>query len=229
MFTEYTKRELTNKDDILNAFAGIARFYTQTTAKIASLAGLPIPSPIATSGDVERAHLDHLSYALSWIHHHYRQLIIDLLLTANELCFNAHVLNHKKLRYWQRDPETPSKRILSKAIQVNLSRGPCSLEEFQQKLKKGKLECVIISTYGEPRKDIYKAIQVADRKSPKAEKRRIDLFKRQEPDAIVYLVVGTKDGISERYRLIKITLENLSGKSAVEAWRLGPKKRFILR
>jgi hypothetical protein len=294
---EYTKRELTNKDDVLNAFAGIARFYTQTTAKIASLAGLPIPSPIATSGDVERAHLDHLSYALSWIHHvhafsistlrnpkpqrrvgfpswswagwfgriksksdlpycwtsylssvrvgfkkdtprnfawltklkHYRQLIIDLLLTANELCFDAHVLNHEKLRYWQRDPETPSKRILSKAIQVNLSRGPCSLEEFQQKLKKGKLECVIIGTYGEPRKDVYKAIQVADRKSPKAGKRRIDLFERQEPDAIVCLVVGTKDGISERYGLVKITLENLSGKSAVEAWRLGPKKRFILR
>ncbi|KAG4429511.1 hypothetical protein IFR05_015005 [Cadophora sp. M221] len=294
---EYTKRELTNKDDVLNAFAGIARFYTQTTAKIASLAGLPIPSPIATSGDVERAHLDHLSYALSWIHHvhafsistlrnhkpqrrvgfpswswagwfgriksksdlpycwtsylssvrvgfkkdthrnfawltklkHYRQLIIDLLLTANELCFDAHVLNHEKLRYWQQDPETPSKRILSKAIQVNLSRGACSLEEFQQQLKKGKLECVIIGTYGEPRKDVYKAIQVADRKSPKAEKRRIDLFERQEPDAIVCLVVGTKDGISERYGLVKITLENSSGKSAVEAWRLGPKKRFILR
>ena len=62
---EYTKRELTNKDDVLNAFAGIARFYAITTAKIASLAGIPIPFPIAISGNVRRVHLDHLSYALA--------------------------------------------------------------------------------------------------------------------------------------------------------------------
>jgi hypothetical protein len=288
---EYTKRELTNKDDVLNAFAGIVRFYTRTTAKIASLAGLPIPFPFTTYGDVERAHLDHLSYALAWTHRvhafsistlknpkpqrrigfpswswagwlgqirfksdlpycwtsylssvrvgfkkdtrdfawltkfkNYKQTIIDRLLTANELCFDAHVLNHEKLQYRQRDPETPSKWI-----QVNLSRGPRSLEEFQQELRKGKLECVIIGTYGEPRKDVYQAIQAADKKSPKAEKRRIDLFERHDPDAIVCLVVGTKDGISERYGLVKIEFKNLSGENAVEAWRLGPKKRFVLR
>ena len=66
---EYTKKELTNKDDVLNAFAGAARFYAKTTAKIVSLAGIPIPSPIAMSGDIRRVHLDHLSYALAWTHH----------------------------------------------------------------------------------------------------------------------------------------------------------------
>jgi hypothetical protein len=44
---QYTRRELTNKDDVLNAFAAIARFYAKTAAVIASLAGIPIPFPIA--------------------------------------------------------------------------------------------------------------------------------------------------------------------------------------
>jgi hypothetical protein len=45
--TQYTRRELTNKDDVLNAFAAIARCYARKEAMIASLVGIPIPFPIA--------------------------------------------------------------------------------------------------------------------------------------------------------------------------------------
>ncbi|KAM7189459.1 HET domain containing protein [Rhypophila sp. PSN 637] len=69
--TQYTKRELTNKDDILHAFAAIARFYAKTSAMIASLSGLPVPFPIANLPGAENRKqegLDHLTYALSWSH-----------------------------------------------------------------------------------------------------------------------------------------------------------------
>ena len=67
--TQYTCRELTNKDDVLHAFAAIARFYAKTTAMIACMSGIPIPFPIANlPGSSEQEALDHLTYGLSWSH-----------------------------------------------------------------------------------------------------------------------------------------------------------------
>ena len=325
---EYTKRELTNKDDVLNAFAGIARFYAITTAKIASLAGIPIPFPIATLGDILPMHLDHLSYALAWTHRihqfsepklknpkdqseltcaqlpwspynnpkpqrrkgfptwswagwfgeiglredlpycwtsymssvsigfrggvpkdyewltqfkqpkqpkefkqfkQYKHIIIQKLLTANELRFHAYVLNPEKLKFWEKDPQMPSRQIPSKAIHVNLSKGPCSLEKFYQKLIDGNFECLVIGTYGEPREDVFKAIQAADKKAPKARKGRIGLFERLEPDAIICLIVRTVNGVSFRRGLLKIEFEGAGRACALQAWDLGPKRSFILR
>ena len=325
---EYTKKELTNKDDVLNAFAGAARFYAKTTAKIVSLAGIPIPFPIATLGDILPMHLDHLSYALAWTHHihqfsepklknpknqseltraqlpwspydnpkpqrrkgfptwswagwfgeiglredlpycwtsymssvsigfrggvpkdyewltqfkqpkqpkefkqfkQYKHIIIQKLLTANELRFHAYVLNPEKLKFWEKDPQMPSRQIPSKAIHVNLSKGPCSLEKFYQKLIDGNFECLVIGTYGEPREDVFKAIQAADKKAPKARKGRIGLFERLEPDAIICLIVRTVNGVSFRRGLLKIEFEGAGRACALRAWDLGPKRSFILR
>lgn len=311
---EYTKRELTNKDDVLNAFAGIARFYAITTAKIASLAGIPIPFPIAMSGNVRRVHLDHLSYALAWTHQihrftgpklknpknlsvrrqlpwtpydnpmpqrrigfpswswagwfgeiglredlpycwtsylgsvrigfqgdypkdfawltelaRYKHLIIQKLLTAVELRFDAYVLNPEKLKFWVKDPHMPSRQIPSKAIHVNLSKGPCSLEKFHQKLMDREFECLVIGTYGEPREDVFKAIQAADKKAPKARKSRIGLFERREPDAIICLVVYTVKKTSIRRGLLKIEFDGSGRECLLRAWDLGSKRSFILK
>ena len=313
---EYTKRELTSKDDVLNAFSGIARFYAKTTAKIASLAGIPIPFPIAMSGDVSRIHLDHLSYALAWSHHihrfseqklknpknqseltgaqlpwtphdnpepqrrvgfpswswagwfgeielredlpycwtghlssvrigfrgenqkdyawltglaEYKHLILQRLLAADELRFDTYVLNPEKLKFWEKDPYMPSRQIPSKAIKTNLSRGPRSLEKFHQKLIDRELECLVIGTYGEPRDDVFKAIQAADKKAPKARKGRIGLFERLEPDSIVCLVVHTVKETSFRRGLLKIELGGSGRECALRAWDLGPKRSFTLR
>jgi len=311
---EYTKRELTSKDDVLNAFAGIARFYAITTAKIISLAGIPIPFPIAMSGDIRRVHLDHLSYALAWTHHihrftepklknpknlsvcrqlpwtpydnpmpqrrmgfpswswagwfgeirlredlpycwtsylssvrisfrgdspkdfawltafaQYKHVIIQKLLTAVELRFDAYVLNPEKLKFWAKDPHDSSRRIPSKAIHVNLSKGPCSLEKFHRRLMNRELECVVIGTYGEPRADVFKAIQAADKKAPKARKGRIGLFERREPDAIVCLVVYTVNKTSFRRGLLKIEFDGSGRECPLRAWDLGPKRSFLLK
>lgn len=312
---QYSKRELTNKDDVLNAFAGIARFYARTTAKIVSLAGIPIPFPIANLLDNEREQLDHLSYALAWTHRirslgepnrkdpsnqsgparerlpwtphgnpkpqrrkgfpswswagwfgeigkrddlpycwtsylsslrigfrgsdtedyvwlkrftKYKQYLIQKLLTANVLHFDAHVLNPKKLKFWKSDPHMPSRQIPSDTIQVYLSIGSCSLEELHRKLIDGVFECVVLGTYGEPRKDIFKAIQAADKKRPKARNRRIDLFERVEPDAIICLVVYTVKGTSYRIGLLKVVLEGSGRDCTLQAWDLDPKRNFIL-
>ena len=312
---EYTKRELTNKDDILNAFAGIARFYARSNAKIISLAGLPIPLPIA-SREVEREHLDHLSYALAWTHRvhrfsepktrnpyhysdatllksswspgdnpeprrrlgfpswswagwygevelredlpycwtshlssvrigfrkdnpqsyawltkfsQYRHILIQKLLTAVELRFEAFVLNPESLKSWERGPRLVSRRIPSKTLKVNLSKGPSSLEKFHQKLIDGELECLVIGTYGEPRENIFKAIQDADKKAPKARKGRIGLFERLEPDAIICLVVHTVNKTSFRRGILRIEIKDAERERALQVWNMGPKRAFILR
>ncbi|KAH8800154.1 heterokaryon incompatibility protein-domain-containing protein [Xylogone sp. PMI_703] len=313
---EYTKRELTNKDDVLNAFAGIARFYARTTAKIVSLAGIPIPFPIAMLGDIRPAHLDHLSYALAWTHYihkfsepglnnpknwpghmraqlpwtpydnpkpqrrsgfpswswagwfgeielrkdlpycwtsylssvqislredypkdydwltglaQYKNLIIQRLLTANTLYFDAYVLNPEKLKLWEKHSRIPSRRIPSKSIRISLSRGPTSLKRFHKKLMDRELECLVIGAYGEPRKDIFKAIQAADKKAPKARQGRIALFEREEPDAIICLIVHTVNKTSFRSGLLKIELEGSERESVLKAWDLGPKRSFMLK
>jgi hypothetical protein len=65
---QYTKREFSYDDDVLNAFAGIADYYAETNARILSLAGLPIPFPLARTWNIAQERLDHLSYALAWKH-----------------------------------------------------------------------------------------------------------------------------------------------------------------
>lgn len=312
---QFSKRELTDKDDVLNAFAGIARFYARTAAKIVSLAGIMIPFPIANLRDSEPERLDHLSYALAWIHRiqslgesncedpsnrsgsarerspwtlldnpkpqrregfpswswvgwfgeigkrndlpycwtsdlssvridfrendsedymwlkkfpRYKQYLIERLLTANVLHFDAHVLNPKKLKFWKSDPHMPSKQIRSDTLQLYLSTCSCSLEQLQQKLIDGDFKCVVLGTYGEPRKDIYKAIQAADRKSSKYRNRRIDLFERGEPDAIICLVVYTREGKSHRIGLLKVVLDGLGNDRTLRAWVLDGKSRFSL-
>lgn len=312
---QYSKRELTNKDDVLNAFAGIACFYARTTAKIVSLAGIPIPFPIARLRDTKRERLDHLSYALAWTHRirslgalaqtdpsypsgparkrlswtpydnpkpqrrkgfpswswagwfgetgkrddlpycwtsylssvrigfrgdeskdyfwlerftTYKPYLIQELLTADVLHFDAYVLNPKKLKFWESGPYMPSRQVPSDTIQVYLSISSCSLEELRRKLIDGVFECVVLGTYGEPRKDIFKAIQAADKKSPKARKRRIDLLERVEPDAIICLVVYTVKGISYRIGLLKVELEGSARDFTLAAWGSNVKRSFIL-
>ncbi|KAK0726364.1 heterokaryon incompatibility protein-domain-containing protein [Apiosordaria backusii] len=313
--SQYTKRELTNKDDVLHAFAAIARFYAKTTAMIASLAGIPIPFPIAnlpTSNKQEG--LDHLSYALAWSHQvdnfddkfprqfcetqpeasepdrlqqlpwtpdrnpkpqrrpgfpswswagwfgqirsrndlpycwtsllssvrigfgnsghmrdyewlqgfeRYKQYFIRELLTAESLHFDAYVLSPEKLI---------SRRHLGE--DVCLSMGPTSLEELQMKLMRGEYQCVVLGTYGEPRRDVYRAIQAADRKTANAKKRRIDMFERREPDAIVCLLVRTNpvEGFSYRRGLLKVPYyHRVGGENALQGWDTGPMRSFILR
>jgi hypothetical protein len=66
---QYTKTELAEKTDVMEACAGIASYYAGTTAKIVSLAGIQIPFPIAKLSDGVREQIDHLSYALASTNH----------------------------------------------------------------------------------------------------------------------------------------------------------------
>lgn len=288
---QFTKRELTNKDDILNAYAGIAHFYAKTGAQIYSLAGIIIPFPIAQLQNIGQEYLDHLSYALAWTHRSrngithdvpkpefrkgfpswswagwvgeigrrtdlpycwtsqlssvkigfrgsdiedytwlYRrqprkQYLLNRLATANVLHFDAHVLDVSNIGFWLRDPNKPSRLIPSYNIHMHMSMGPTDLEMVHQKLKTAQYECVVLGTYGEPRKNIFRAIKLADRKGPKAKNRRIELIERREPDALICLVVYTVKGISYRAGLLKINL-NTAG---AESWALGAKRSFVLR
>ena len=88
--------------------------------------------------------------------------------------------------------------------------------------------CLVLGTYGDPREDVFKAIQDADKKAPKAKKGRIGLFERQEPDSVVCLVVRTVKGTSFRRGLLKVEFKGLDGEAAVRALALGPKRSFIL-
>ena len=317
---QFSKRELTNEDDVLNAFAGIARFYAKTTAKIVSLAGIMIPFPIANLRDSEPERLDHLSYALAWTHRirslgesscedpsnrsgsarkrlpwtlldnpkpqrregfpswswagwfgevgkrkdlpycwtsdlssvriefrekdsrendsedymwmkkfpEFKQHLIKRLLTANVLHFDAHVLDPKKLKFWKSDPHMPSKRISSATLELYLSTWTCSLEQLQQKLIDGEFKCVVLGTYGKPRRVIFKAIQAKDKKRSKYRNRRIDLFERGEPDAIICLIVYTRNGKSHRIGLLKVVLDDSVNDRTLRAWVLEGKSRFSL-
>jgi Heterokaryon incompatibility protein (HET) len=287
---QYTKTELTNKNDVLNAFAGIARFYAKSTAKIASLAGIPIPFPIAKLSDIEREGLDHLSYALAWTHciHNnpkpqrrkgfpswswagwfgkigkrddlpycwtshlssvrigyrggdidvyaslqrfapYKQYLIRRLLTAKVLHFDAYVLDPRKLKFWEKRPHMPSRQVPSRAIHVYLSIGTCSLEQLHRRLIDGEFKCLVLGTHGEPRKNIFKAIQTADRRSPNSRNRRIDLFERREPDAIICLIVYTVHRISYRIGLLKVGSEGLVQEYTIQVSDLGLKESFVLK
>ncbi|KAK4203857.1 HET-domain-containing protein [Triangularia verruculosa] len=308
---QYTKRELTNKDDVLHAFAAIARFYAKTTAMIACLAGIPIPFPIANlpTGSKQEG-LDHLSYALAWSHtvdnfddslprqflktrasdpdqgqqlpwtpnhnpkpqlrqgfpswswagwfghiqsrtdlpycwtsllssvrigfqngrqmreyewlhsfERYKQYFIREVLAAESLHFDAYVL----------DPAQLVTR-LHENTDLCLSMGATSLKELEMKLLNDDYQCVVLGTYGEPRRDVYKAIQAADKKRPGARQRRIDLFERREPDVIVCLVVRTRGKFSFRRGLLKIRyFTGVGGENALYGWDVGPKQSFILR
>ncbi|KAK0746970.1 heterokaryon incompatibility protein-domain-containing protein [Schizothecium vesticola] len=318
---QYTRRELTNKDDMLNAFAAIARFYAKTAAMIASLAGIPIPFPIANlpSGNRQEG-LDHLSYALAWLHEadnfdhqfprriiqqtspsgngsaewkqlpwtpdinpkaqrrrgfpswswagwfgqvrsrddlpycwtsllsssvqigfpngdlkdyyelvhqgvsRYKQYRIRELLTADTLHFDAFVLSPRKLRV------VISRR--SHDVDAWISMGPSSWDELHARLESGEYQCVVLGTYGEPRRDVYRAIQAADKKSKTAKKRRIDLFERRESAVIVCLVVRTDHvrGVSFRRGLLKVRYYyEVGGENALRDWNTGPRRSFVLR
>jgi hypothetical protein len=102
------------------------------------------------------------------------------------------------------------------------------LEQLHRKLIDGVFKCVVLGTYGEPRKDIFKAIQAADKKSSKARNRRIDLFERGEPDAIICLVVYTLKGKSYRIGLLRVVLEGSRNDCTLRAWVLDRKRNFTL-
>ncbi|KAH8658215.1 heterokaryon incompatibility protein-domain-containing protein [Xylariales sp. PMI_506] len=306
---QYTKRELTDRNDILNAFAGIADFYARTTARIISLAGLPVPFPIAFLPNVEREGRDHLVYALAWTHRvnnftglkpirtasqkrrdrpadpwtpydnpdpqrrpgfpswswagwfgeiaqrddlpycytsylqegsvtiqcrdsekveeysrlqssaRYKTCHIRKLLAADMINFSAHVVDPQRLAHWERD----------KHMRLNLSVGLCTWTELHRKLVAGTLECVVLGTYGDARADVFAAIQRADAKRPKAKKRRIDMFERREPEAIICLIVSTLNQVSERVGLLRIEMERREEEQrSVEWWVSGPMKSFTL-
>lgn len=290
---QYSRRELTKSHDILEAFAGIARFYAKTSALIFSLAGIPVPSPIVELRQNERneqQRLNHLSYALAWIHdiqvvggssleydykrsrkqswpacewspltphenvkpqprHGFpswswagwiggirerkdlpycwnsylssvrigfsgddlkdytwlgefkedcKQCYIRQLLMVNVLYFDAYVLNPRKLKFWENGPDIPSGEIRSDTVRVYLSDGFCSWEELREKLIHEAYQCVVLGMYGKPDGAIFRAIQSADRKGAKAQKRRIDLIERWDREAIVCLLVEHVEGMSYR-------------------------------
>lgn len=315
---QYTRRELTNKNDVLNAFAAIARFYAKTTAMIASLAGIPIPFPIANLPSSNRQEgLDHLSYALAWSHkannfdgqfprryqptsspstgnsrlkqllwnpntnpkaqhrrgfpswswagwfgeirsrddlpycwtsllsspvqigvangelkdYHelvhqrvsqYKQYRIREMLAAESLHFDAYVLNPHELR-------GASRRLHD--VDLWISLGPTSWDELNERLMSGKYQAVVLGTYGEPRPNVYRAIQAADKKRETSKKRRIDLFERSEPNVIVCLIVRTdrETGVSFRRGLLKVRYYHEGGENALRGWNTGSKKSFVLR
>ncbi|KAI9148949.1 hypothetical protein HJFPF1_10993 [Paramyrothecium foliicola] len=294
---QYTKRELTYKDDVLNAFAGIARYYAKTTAKIASLAGLPVPFPLAKLPDMTQEGLDHLSYALAWTHgfgnfardewssdrnrarsmHRslrwhpvgnprpqrregfpswswagwfgeigfrdgsvedadwllrsgpYRQFMIRKLLAAQELHLDAFTLSPERIKWWDKDPEMPLRYVQCSSLHVSLSTGTSSLEELRQKLVTRQFECLILGTYGKPRKDVMRAIRGADRKSSKARLRRIDLLDQLDADGLICLIVrGRGDGKWERIGQLKVDLGDYDRERALEAWTSRVKRRFVL-
>jgi hypothetical protein len=319
----YSKRELTDKDDILNAFEGVARFYARTTAMIASLAGIAVPFPIARLPSIEPESLGNLSYALAWAHaisnfdadfprqfyrsdeqgvsrkqhlwtpydnpkpqrrpgfpswswvgwfgvlrdrkdlpyfwtgllsavrigfpHNnddgeetrdyawmhgvarYKPARIQKLLTARSLEFDAYVLSPEKLIFWEDDPHAPLGRRMARGVYVHMSSGPRSLEALHEKQMTRKLECVVLGTYGAPRAEVFRAIQAADRKSPQAARRRIDLFERGEPDVVACLVVATVRGVSYRVGLLRLRYHGAGGKSAIQEWNPGMKRRFVLK
>ncbi|KAF2433874.1 HET-domain-containing protein [Tothia fuscella] len=312
---EYSKRVFTNKDDILEAFAGMARFYAKTTARILSLSGITVPFPIA-GRDHDQERLDHLVYALAWTHRmhrsnqpkqqpsigpaehkggvppwepyknpspqrrdgqpswswagwfgelwrrgdlpycwtsalssvrvglqgrsipkdfdwtekdkSYHQYRIKEAMKATTLYFDAYVMDPTKLNLGKKDPRLPWRRIPWHEIRVYLSTGYCPKELLRQKLVNKEYECVVIGYHGEPRKRLLEAIIAADKKSTNAKLRRMEMFFRREPEAIVCLVVTKKPkGISERIGLLKILLHN-PGPNPLEAWDLGLKRSFVL-
>jgi hypothetical protein len=86
--------------------------------------------------------------------------------------------------------------------------------------------------HGKPRQDVFKRIEAADGKAPKALKGRISQFEQREPDAIVCLIVLTVKGTSFRRGLLKIPVKDLGsggGEGVVQALAVGPKRRFALR
>lgn len=316
--TQYTRRELTNKDDVLHAFAAIARFYAKTTAMIACLSGLPIPFPIANISTMQEG-LDHLTYALAWSHEidnfdkafprryhrkqaphssssttrwtqsrwtplnpkpqrrpkfpswswagwfgqvrppspdnlpycftsllsavqigfpnntlkpydyihgfeRYKTYFIRDLLTAETLHLDAYVL----------DPVEMAARLHhEESAQVRLSVGPSTLGEFRTKLSRGEYTCLVLGTYGEPRRDVYRAIQSRDKKRAGAQKRRIDLFERHEVDAILCLVVRTDlaTGYSYRKGLVRCRYYTRGGEDALREWNrgVGERRSFVLK
>ena len=142
--------------------------------------------------------------------------------------FDAHVLDPKKLKFWKSDPHMRSKQINSDTLQLYLSTWTCSLEQLQQKLIDGEFKCVVLGTYGEPRKVIFKAIQAKDKKVSKSRNRRIDLFERGEPDAIICLIIYTRNGKSHRIGLLKVVLDGSGNDRTLRTWVLDGKSRFSL-
>ncbi|KXJ87035.1 heterokaryon incompatibility protein-domain-containing protein [Microdochium bolleyi] len=324
----YTRREMTDSGDVLNAFAGVAEYYARSAAMIASLAGLAVPAPIARAGRTrglgtrslsEEEGLDHLSYALAWSHelhtmtrdesltnpkglpaslrrslpwsprdnpmprrrqttsdgrrfpswswagwcgemasrhedlpHCYTSLIglgsvvlhfrdgprrnaatrqlpvsgeasssrsvprqapvrpmnytflldrqqymkylIDRLLTTTEIHLDAFLLNSARLRPWERSPARPyhgarDRNDGTSTLNVRMSEGPAEWSQIYEQLVDGRLLCLVLGTYGEPRERVIRAMRDSDGKSDTARMGRIDLIERWEPDSIVCLVV----------------------------------------
>ncbi|KFA81911.1 hypothetical protein S40288_06889 [Stachybotrys chartarum IBT 40288] len=309
---EYTKRELTNEHDILNAFAGIARYYAISTAKIASLAGIPVPFPIACLNPIEKEGLDHLSYALGWTHQtgvfdqfnfwvdkklkqksyyvnmdgmdtpmagrregfpswswagwfgeigerrdypycwtselntvhiefrdgsqrdlgwltqlpSYPPEVMHTLFQAQTLRFYTRVVDPHRIKFWDKDDQGVPHP--SRNVHVHLSTGPGSYKYFEQYLKNGDLECLVLGTHGAPRGNVYRAIQSADKKSSRAKKRRIDKFERKDPEAMICLVVQTENGVSRRVGLLKLDYWEIGRQAALDTWLYRGERLFTL-
>ncbi|KAM7198222.1 HET domain containing protein [Naviculisporaceae sp. PSN 640] len=205
----------------------------------------------------------------------YKTYMIRELLTADTLHFDAYVLNPREvvrrlittkgnsnsldrssdLRWDDNSQDTPltSSRNTCGDVEVRLSTGPSSLDEFREEMRTSArrqsqiaqveeenrtcpyYQCVVLGTHGEPRDDVYRAIKAQDPKGPKTRKRRIELFGREEPDRddIVCLVVRTdpKTGVSYRRGLMMVRYYN--GREGLAALRsqfgVGEKKRIVLK
>jgi hypothetical protein len=155
--------------------------------------------------------------------------MIRKLLTANELQLKAAVLNPEWIKWWENDPDMPSRQIQCSGLHVSLSVGASSLEELRQKLVNRDFECLVLGTYGEPRQDVMRAIRSVDKKSSKARFRRIDLLEREDADGIVGLIVRKKrDGKYERVGLLKVDFGEYHRERGLEAWVSRTKRRFVL-
>ncbi|KAH8588080.1 hypothetical protein B0O99DRAFT_601098 [Bisporella sp. PMI_857] len=185
------------------------------------------------SGDARRVHLDHFSHALAWTHRIHK--------------FSEPKLKNPKyqsgltctpLPWTLYDNPKPQRRIGFPFWSWAGWFGEIGLREDFHYCWTSYLSSVRINfrrdkpkyyarlrTYGELREDIFKAIQAADRKAPKARRGRIGLFERLEPDAIVCLVVRTVDGVgfgSKKKFYIKVDVRFLkefaTGDRVKRAW-----------
>ncbi|KAH7021344.1 uncharacterized protein B0I36DRAFT_334296 [Microdochium trichocladiopsis] len=165
----------------------------------------------------------------------YKKYLIDKLLLATSIHLDAYTLDVSRLRAWERDSRLPYHGVVRDGhrqdpiatLRVNMSEGPRGdWSAVYDKIVDGRLLCLVLGTYGEPRDEVIRAMRTSDGKSDSARLARIDLFDRKETDAIVCLVVKPVKGrdlcedgalMVERKGLLKI---EFLGLDVVESVRI---------
>lgn len=163
----------------------------------------------------------------------YKKYLIHRLLLASEIHLKAYTLDVTRLKAWEWDPWLPYHGVIRNGrrepiatLRVNMSEGPQGdWNSVYEKIVDGRLLCIVLGTYGEPRPEVIRAMRSSDGKSDTARLARIDIFERKKTDAIVCLVVKpvkgrpkAEDGTLavERKGLIKIEFVGLDVLESVQ-------------